>query len=126
MAWENLIFRIPDQKNINKPHGNHWVCPKCDGKQYSIPYGAVARRPFFKLHPQDEKDFIVLICDRCGNLIAFEGCQGACASESKSKCEVCGKYYCKHCGISVDFETDGGVTEMRYCNDHIPEWYRNR
>jgi hypothetical protein len=126
LAWDTVIFKIPDQKNLNKQHNSHWICPMCEGKALTIPYGALAKKAFIKKYMADEKEFLVLICDRCGQLVAFEGCTGICASEPKSKCEVCGKYYCKHCGITVDFETDGGVTEMRYCNDHIPEWYKNR
>jgi len=74
----------------------------------------------------DEMEFLVLICDRCGQIMAFEGCRGECASFPRSKCEVCGKYYCHHCGITLDIEVEGKQVKLRYCNDHIPEWYKNR
>ena len=127
MAWESVILKIPGFKRSARLDKNSWVCPKCAGKEFTLPYRSDRQTQVTpKKSREDEKEFLVLICDRCGELVAFEGCMGDCAGYPKSRCEVCGRYYCVHCGISLDIETEEGLVELRYCNDHIPEWYQNR
>jgi hypothetical protein len=95
--------------------------------QFTIPYQVEGdKRDITTKLSDNEKEFLVLVCDRCGQFIAFEGCKGECSSLPRSKCEICGKYYCIHCGITVDIEVYEKHVELRYCNDHIPEWYKNR
>jgi predicted nucleic-acid-binding Zn-ribbon protein len=127
LAWETVILKVPGSKKLSRPHKHNWLCPKCEGKNFTIPYhtyqakGAASKKFF-----EDELEFHVLICDRCAQFMVFEGCTAECASFPKSKCEICGKNYCTHCGITADFDFEGKHVELRYCNDHIPEWYKNR
>ena len=125
MAWETLIIKTVDIQD-NQTHKNYWLCPMCKGKTFAISYhpNHLIQNP--RKNTSDENTFRVLICDRCGQIIAFDGCKGTCACTPRSKCESCGKYYCRHCGVTDDFEIDGVVAELRYCNEHIPEWYKNR
>ncbi len=127
MAWETLVLKIPGTQKTAHGHKKVWTCPKCEGKQFAIPYQSSAPpKAAANILPVDEQEVLVLICDRCGQFIAFEGCTGDCSLSPRSKCEVCGKYYCDHCGIHEEFETEEGIVLLRYCNDHIPEWYKNR
>ena len=107
---------------------NHYgECPKCDGRLFTIPYYTNAdKQVTAKKFYDDEKEFLVLLCDRCGQFMVFEGFTGDCASFPRSKCEICGIYYCNRGGITVDIDVDDKRVELRYCNDHIPEWYKNR
>lgn len=108
-------------------HKHCGFSPKCEGKLFTIPYHTnLDKRVSFKKFFEGEMEFLVLICDRCGEFMAFEGCTGECASFPRSKCEICGKNYCNHCGISADIDVDEKPVEFRYCNDHVPEWYKNR
>ena len=127
LAWETVLLKVPDSKKFSRLHKHYWLCHKCEGKLFTIPYHTNAPNGVTqKKSNQDEMEFLVLICDRCGQIMAFEGCTGDCASSRKSKCEICGKYYCNHCGITADIDVDEKRVELRYCNYHIPEWYKNR
>ncbi len=127
MAWETVVLKVADLNKLSRTHRHDWLCPKCERQFFTIPYktqkaaGAPSQDSL-----EDEKEFRVLICDRCGQFIAFEGCTGECATSRKPKCEICGRYYCQRCGIMDDMDVDGKKVELRYCNDHIPEWYKNR
>jgi hypothetical protein len=127
MTWETVILNVPGSKKLTRSHKHNRLCPKCEGKLFMIPYhftgpkGVVSKKIF-----EDEMEYHVLICDRCGQLMVFEGCTGACASFPKSKCEICGKYYCSQCGIIADIDVDDKHIELRFCNDHVPDWYQNR
>ena len=127
MAWETVVLKVPESKKLSKTHHHDWLCPRCEGSLFMIPSPINSLKGVStKKKSADEMEFLILICDRCGKFIAFEGCSGDCATYPKSRCEICGRYYCTHCGITSNI--DGGEThiELRYCNDHIPEWYRNR
>lgn len=127
MAWQTLNLKISGPIKDIRQNRNHWICPKCEGKELRISYhSCLTPKPTSKKPLEEEKEYLVLICDRCGDLIAFEGCTGECDENPKSKCEVCGKYFCCHCGITHDFNADNGVVELHYCQDHVPEWYQNR
>jgi hypothetical protein len=127
LAWESVTLKVPGSKKTSKLNKLCWTCPKCERKFFTIPYKTKAPIGVsLKKFTEDEKEFLVLICDRCGQFMAFEGCVGECASLLKSKCEICGKYYCHLCGIVDDIDIDERHVELRYCNDHIPEWYKNR
>ena len=127
MAWETVVLKVPEAKNRRRIRNRYWLCPKCGGKVFTIPYSPEKSRDLAsQKSTPDEKEYQVLICDRCGEIIAFDGCTGDCESALKSRCEICGKYYCSHCGITADLTVDGKLVELRYCNDHIPEWYKNR
>ncbi len=127
MAWETVILKVPGSKKHNRLHKKPWLCPKCEGKPFAIPYHTGLNRvTVSEKISEDEREFLVLICDCCGQIMAFEGCSGNCASFPKSKCEICGKFYCVHCGITSDIDIDEKRVELRYCYDHVPEWYKNR
>ena len=127
LAWEDVVFKISESNKHSRLHRRDWLCPKCEGKLFTIPYPTnTPQSVSVNKSDDDEMEFLVLICDRCGQIITFEGCSGECASLPRSRCEVCGKYYCSHCGITVDIEVDEKHVKLRYCNDHIPEWYKNR
>jgi hypothetical protein len=127
LAWETVKLKVPESKKLSKSNKHYWLCPKCEGKLFTIPYPTgEPQAAASKQSVKDEHEFLVLICDRCGKFLAFEGCTGDCASFPRSKCEVCGKYYCNHCGIRDDIQVEDQLVELRYCNDHIPEWYKNR
>ena len=127
MAWQTIILKVPDSKKFSRTHNHYWLCPKCEGKLFTIPYQTnLPKKVSPKKSFEDEMEFLVLTCDRCVQIMAFEGCSGECASSRDSRCEVCSKYYCNHCGITEDIEVDEKHVELRYCNDHIPEWYKNR
>ena len=127
MGWETVILKAPASQKFNKLHNHSWLCPKCEGNEFTIPFHVNASKGgALKAISDAEREFRVLVCDRCGQFIAFDGCKGECASTPLSKCEVCGKYYCIHCGINEDIEVNEKQVELRYCNDHIPEWYKNR
>jgi hypothetical protein len=126
MAWEAVMLKVAGTKKPSKLHKQSWICPKCDRTFFTIPVNSKAKGATSKKSGEDEREFLVLICDRCGQFIAFEGCAGGCSSFSKSKCEVCGKYYCSRCGITEDIDIGEKHLELRYCYDHIPEWYKNR
>ena len=127
MAWETVRLKVPQSKKLTKSNKHDWLCPKCEGKLFTIPYQTDAPAgDASKKSSKDEYEFLVLICDRCGKFLAFEGCTGDCATFPRSKCEVCGRFYCTHCGIREDIQVEDRLVELRYCNDHIPEWYKNR
>src|SRR5512133_1794226 len=109
LAWETVILKIPGSKKLKRKrlHNNYWLCPKCEGKPLMIPYhDRLTQVAAPKKTSEDEMEFLVLICDCCGQFIAFEGCSGNCASFPRSKCEICGKYYCHHCGITSDIDIE--------------------
>jgi hypothetical protein len=128
MALETVILKVPELHPHTFLHRHDWLCPKCEGHLSAVP----SHTPTFQNGPSEKKsieiemEFQVLMCDRCGQIMAFVSCTGECATYPKSICEVCGKYYCRHCGITLDFDVEGRHVELRYCNDHIPEWYKNR
>ncbi len=127
MAWETVVLKVPGAKKPNKIHQRHWLCPKCDGKPYTISYHSDTLKGITSNKSlEDEMEYLVLICDCCGDYIAFDGCTGECSRTHKTNCEICGKYYCKRCGMSADIDVDEKHIELRYCCDHIPEWYKNR
>ena len=127
MAWETVVLKVQESRKHSRLRDHDWLCPKCDGKVFTIPYPTKSLQAVISQNTtSDEKVYQVLFCDRCGQIMAFEGCTGECASALKSECEICGKYYCHNCGITVDIDVDGKPVELRYCNDHIPEWYKNR
>ncbi len=127
LAWETVILKVPESKKLERLHKNSWLCPNCEGKPFMIPYHTrFTQVAALKKTTEDEMEFLVLICDCCGHFMAFEGCSGNCASFPKSKCEICGKYYCNHCGITSDIDIDEKHVELRYCYDHVPDWYKNR
>jgi hypothetical protein len=127
MAWETVVLKVEGAKKLNRIHRQSWMCPKCERTFFTIPVNSkITKGATSKKSNEDEREFLVLICDRCGQFIAFEGCIGECSSFPKPKCEVCGKYYCGHCGIVEDIDMDDKHLELRYCYDHIPEWYKNR
>jgi hypothetical protein len=127
LGWETVILKVPESKKLNRLHKHYWLCPKCEGNLFMIPSPINAANGVSpKKISEDEMEFLILICDRCGKFIAFEGCTGECATFPKSRCEICGKYYCNHCGITSDIDDGETHVELRYCNDHIPEWYKNR
>ena len=116
MAWETVFLKVPVLAHSAFGHKHNLACPKCEGKLHSDSGE----------EPEDELALLVLCCDRCNRQIAFDGCSGECAEMARPQCEECGKYYCTHCGIVEDFEEYGKLVTLRFCNDHIPEWYRNR
>lgn len=127
MGWEAIVLKVPQAKQRGRLPKNNWLCPRCAGKPFLIPSPAdltPAAAPQSAV--RDEREFLVLTCDRCGQFMAFEGCSGNCAASPRSKCEICGKYYCPHCGITADIDLEERRVELRYCNDHVPEWYKNR
>ena len=127
MAWENVILMVPGTNKNHRSGKQNWLCPKCESKLFTIPYYTNQAQAVAQTKSnEDEMEFLVLLCDRCGQVMAFDGCSGECASNRKSRCEICGKYYCSRCGISADIDIDEKHVELRYCNDHIPEWYKNR
>jgi hypothetical protein len=126
LAWETVTLKVPESNKFSKLHKQFRECPKCEGKLFTIPYQTDTSTPTPKKSLEDEMEFLVLLCDRCGQIMAFEGCTGECASSRKSKCEVCGKFYCNHCGITEELDIEEKHVELRYCNDHVPEWYKNR
>ena len=128
MAWETIILKVQESRNLGPLHHKQYrLCPRCEGKLFTIPFVTDPTKGIdLKKFAQDIMEFQVLTCDRCGQFLAFEGCTGECASVPRSKCEVCGKFYCSHCGISIDTGPDQKHVALHYCNDHVPEWYKNR
>jgi hypothetical protein len=128
MAWETVILKVPGSKNPGGAHKQHTPCPKCAGKlYYTIPSpGESSAQLSLKQDSEVDLEFHVLVCDRCGQVIAFENCAGDCTSSCWSTCEICGKDFCKRCGISIDPGPDHRHVELHYCYDDLPEWYANR
>lgn len=127
MAWETIPLKTPETKKSLGRKNAHWKCPKCEGKPYTIPYRyGVSKEGTLIKFLDDVADFRVLVCDRCGECIAFDGCSGECSHCPECKCETCGKYYCCHCGVTIKIHAEDGIIELHYCNDDVPEWYLNR
>ena len=127
MAWETIILQVQETKKLDSHHRHYSLCPRCEGKLFAIPFHTtLPSDATYTKYYTGEREFNVLTCDRCGQFLAFEGCTGDCATSPKSKCEVCGKYYCGHCGITAEIGEHSEHIELHFCNDHIPDWYRNR